>query len=125
KILTNENEKLQMMIENDHISGQEIVYQIKQHNLNNEKVSQQLLENNENQQEVLKRLDNQEALTEKMLRQMSNLRSSLFERTNDLAETIEDSYKLTSSYVYQLLTGTEQPLTFYMHRKHEKEGQEK
>lgn len=123
-ILTDENKKLQMMIKNNHVSSQEIADQIKKYSLNNERISHQLTEQEKSQLEVLKKLDNQEALTEKMLRQMSNLRSSLFERTSYLAETIEDSYKLTSSYIYQLLTGTEQPLTFYMHRKHD-ERQEK
>lgn len=127
KALTAENKNLQMMIENDHVSGQEIMNQMKQHHLNNEDISRQLAEQKESQQEVLGRLDNQEALMEKALRQISNLRSNLFERTNYLAETIEDSYKLTSSYLYQLLTGNDQPLTFYMRgeNKKEKESQGK
>ena len=125
KILTDENSNMQILIEKDHISSQEVAEQIKQHYLNHQELSKQLHAHGENQQEVMKRLDHQEALTEKMLRQMSNLRSILYERTNFLAETIEDSYQFTASYVYQLLTGTEQPLTFYMQRKHEKEGQEK
>lgn len=119
--LTDENKKLQMMMENERISDLEIVNQIKQHSLNNEKLSQQIIEQKESQQEVLTRLDNQEALTEKTLRQISNLRSSLFERTNDLAEKIEDSYQFTSSYLYQLLTGADQPLTFYLHSEDRKE----
>jgi len=125
KILTDENSNMQILIEKDHISSQEVAEQIKQHYLNHQELSKQLHAHDENQQEVMKRLDHQEALTEKMLRQISNLRSILYERTNFLAETIEDSYQFTASYVYQLLTGTEQPLTFYMQRKHEKEGQEK
>lgn len=125
KILTDENKNMQMLIEKEHISSQEIGEQIKQHYLNHQELSKQLHAHDENQQEVIKRLDHQEALTEKMLRQMSNLRSILYERTNFLAETIEDSYQFTSSYVYQLLTGTEQPLTFYMQRKQEKESRER
>lgn len=120
-IVTDENKKLQMVIKNNHVSNREIADQIKEYRLNSERISQQLTEQEKSQVEVLKKLDNQEALTEKMLRQMSNLRSTLFERTNDLAEKIEDSYKITSSYLYQILTGNEQPLTFYMHSKHEKE----
>src|SRR5690625_2006621 len=85
--LTDENKKLQMMMENERIFDIEIVNQMKQHSLNNEKLSQQIIEQKDSQQEVLTRLDSQEALTEKALRQIGNLRSSLFERTNYLAET--------------------------------------
>jgi len=121
KTLTDDNKNLQMMIEDDRISSQEIMKQIKQHSLNNLDLTQQLTEQKEGQREVLIRLDNQEALTEKALRQIDNLRSSLFERTNYLAEKIEDSYQLTSSYLYQLLTGADQPLTFYVHSEDRKE----
>lgn len=118
KTLTEENKNLQMMIEDDHISSQEM---IKQQSLDNLDLTEQLTEQKESQQEVLIRLDNQEALTEKALRQIGHLRSSLFERTNYLAEKIEDSYQLTSSYLYQLLTGTDQSLTFYVNSENKKE----
>lgn len=121
KTLTDDNKNLQMMIEDDRISSQEIMKQIKQHSLNNLDLTQQLTEQKEGQREVLIRLDNQEALTEKALRQIDNLRSSLFERTNYLAEKIEDSYQLTSSYLYQLLTGADQSLTFYVNSENRKE----
>ncbi|WP_428909562.1 hypothetical protein [Niallia sp. Krafla_26] len=73
------------------------------------------------QSDVLKRLDSQEALTEKILRQINHIRSILFERTNYLATKIEDGYQLTSTYVYQLMTGTDQPLTFSMLKNKEKQ----
>lgn len=70
---------------------------------------------------VLNRLDQQEALTEKISRQLNHIRSILFERTNYLAQKMEDGYKLTSSYVYNLMTGSDQPLTFYkLNKKEEK-----
>lgn len=127
KRLTDDNETLQMMMENKRISDQRIIDQIRQDSLTNQELLQQVIEQSENQQEVSLRLENQEALMEKALRQIDNLRSSLFERTNFLAETIEDSYKLTSSYLYQLLTGADQPLTFYMsgEKKREKEKEKK
>lgn len=68
---------------------------------------------------VLNRLDQQEALTEKISRQLNHIRSILFERTNFLAQRMEEGYKLTSSYVYNLMTGSDQPLTFYMLNKKE------
>jgi vacuolar-type H+-ATPase subunit I/STV1 len=75
------------------------------------------------QTEVLTRLDQQEALTEKISRQLNHIRSILFERTNYLAEKIDEGYKITSSYVYNLMTGSDQPLTFYLmnHKKGEKQ----
>jgi small-conductance mechanosensitive channel len=75
-------------------------------------VSNQLSNQKEFQEEVVKRLDNQEVLAEKMARQLNHIRSILFERTNYLVEKIEEGYKITSSYVYKLMNGTDQPLTF-------------
>ena len=71
---------------------------------------------------VMSRLDNQEALTEKLVRQMDHIRASLFERTNYLVEKIENGYHLTSSYVYKIMTGSDQPLTFLM--MNQKKGEE-
>lgn len=61
---------------------------------------------------MLKRLDTQEALLDKLGRQLNHVRSILFERTNYLVDKIDEGYKLTSSYVYKLMTGSEQPFTF-------------
>lgn len=74
---------------------------------------------------ILQRLDTQEALIDKLSRQLNHIRSILFERTNYLAERIEDGYKVTSSYVYKLMTGSEQPLTFFLlnNKKVEKQNQ--
>jgi len=73
---------------------------------------------------MLKRLDNQEALLDKFARQLNHIRSILFERTNYLAGKIDDGYKLTSSYVYKLMTGSEQPLTFFLMNQKKEENQE-
>lgn len=88
-------------------------------------LQKQLSEKFSNQEEfqvgVLNRLDQQEALTEKISRQLNHIRSILFERTNYLAQKMEEGYKLTSSYVYNLMTGSDQPLTFYkLNKKEEK-----
>ncbi|MDQ6597448.1 hypothetical protein E2K98_06635 [Bacillus salipaludis] len=72
--------------------------------------------------QVLTRLDRQEALTEKILRQINHIRSILFERTNYLATKIEDGYKVTSTYVYKLMTGSEQPLTFLLRNDKKEES---
>jgi hypothetical protein len=83
-----------------------------------EELQKQLSEKFNQQEEfqsgVLTRLDQQEALTEKIFRQINHIRSILFERTNYLAEKIDEGYKITSSYVYNLMTGSDQPVTFYL-----------
>jgi hypothetical protein len=70
---------------------------------------------------ILGRLNNQEALTEKISRQLNHIRSILFERTNYLAEKIDAGYKVTSSYVYKLMTSSDKPLTFLMMNNKKKE----
>ncbi|AXI10850.1 hypothetical protein CV093_20285 [Oceanobacillus sp. 143] len=85
------------------------------------KVQQQLTERistqDATQQEVLDRLDNQEALTEKISRQLSHFRSALYERTNFLSEKIEQ----TSSYLMNLITGSNQTTNRFMMLEKEKE----
>jgi hypothetical protein len=118
-------------------SNQEIAKQFQQHEEASEKLSFQLNEQlglqkevaeklanqEEFQTDVIKRLDNQEALTDKISRQLNHIRSILFERTTYLATKVEDGYKLTSSYVYKLMTGFEQPLTFFLMNQKKEENQ--
>ncbi|AZU61824.1 hypothetical protein [Neobacillus mesonae] len=126
--LQNEAVLKEDIIENVHrlsTSLQEISNRLEKQEETNQQLNQQLQEQlvlqketsakqEEFQMDVLERLDNQEALTEKILRQLNHFRSIIFERTNFLASKIEDGYKLTSSYVYKLMTGSDQPLTFFM-----------
>jgi chromosome segregation ATPase len=74
---------------------------------------------------ILERLDHQDALLDKLARQLNHVRSILFERTNYLAGKIDEGYKLTSSYVYKLMSGSEQPLTFFLMNHKKEENQEK
>ncbi|MGG3470619.1 hypothetical protein ABES02_24430 [Neobacillus pocheonensis] len=85
----------------------------------NNKISKQ----EEFQGGVLQRLDTQEALIDKLSLQLNHIRSILFERANYLATKIEDGYKVTSSYVYKLMTGSDQPLTFFLLNKKKDEIQ--
>lgn len=86
-------------------------------------LSEKLSKQEEFQKGVLTRLDQQEALTEKIFRQINHIRSILFERTNFLAEKIDEGYKITSSYVYNLMTGSDQPITFYLMNNKKEEKQ--
>jgi chromosome segregation ATPase len=87
-------------------------------------VAEKMTKQEEFQGSVLQRLDTQEALMDKISRQLHHIRSILFERTNYLATKIDDGYKITSSYVYKLMTGTDQPLTFFLMNPKKEENQE-
>ncbi len=103
----------------------EVVDRLANHEKIQKAVIEKLAHQEEFQTEVLRRLDSQEALTEKIFRQINHIRSILFERTNDLATKIEDGYKLTSTYVYKLMTGSDQPMTFTMIKDKKKKEENK
>jgi len=79
-------------------------------------------QNNKQHDQLVNRLETQEALMEKTLRQLNHLRASLFERTHHLVEKMEETYDLTTSYVNQLLSGSNKPLTFFMTEEQKKES---
>ncbi|WP_404451544.1 hypothetical protein LG329_14565 [Virgibacillus necropolis] len=151
KNLEEENKKLQVIVEDERLSeremlsqinslcqsNQEIVDQLEDYNLGQQEVktkmseqfdlqqqmSDQLSKQEENRDEVLSRLENQEALTEKITRQIDYFRSILFERTNYLAEKIENGYQHTSSYINKLVTGSELPSSKFMTNQNQDEKQ--
>lgn len=86
-------------------------------------IVQQMSEQEEKQGQVLARLENQEALTEKILRQIDHFRSILFERTSFLAEKIDAGYKITSSYIGNLLSGADKPRTQFLLKEKQKENE--
>lgn len=85
-------------------------------------IADQLTKQEEFQNGVLIRLEKQEALSEKISRQLTNIRSILFERTHYLADKVQEGYKLTSSYVHKLMTGSEQPFTIFLSNKKKEEN---
>lgn len=87
-----------------------------------QKTSTQVNDQQKEQINVRERIENQEALMEKTLRQLTNFRSVLYERTNDLAGKIEESYEMTSAYFYQLLTGAAEPFHTFVtkHKQQDK-----
>lgn len=80
-------------------------------------VAEQIQTYVEDQQEVKSKVESQEALLEKVLRQMDHFRSVLYERSSYLADKIDDSYQITSTYVYQLMKGNERPYMFVAPKK--------
>src|SRR5699024_6548946 len=95
-----------------HEANQTVLHQIEDYEMQTKKLNakmddlvqlqQAMMEAMSQQQDdrhkALQSLENQDALLEKTLRQVTNLRSALFERTSYLAEKVENSYKLTSSF---------------------------
>ncbi|GGK05946.1 hypothetical protein GCM10007063_30450 [Lentibacillus kapialis] len=96
------------------VANQEMAQQMKELADMNRKMSDQVADQDKVQKDMSDRLENQEALMEKVHRQISEFRTILFERSSYLAEKIEDSYNLTSSYFYKLVSGSDKPLTLYM-----------
>lgn len=87
-------------------------------------MSTKITEQNEKQDTVIDNLEKQEAMMEKSYRQLSNLRSILYERTSFVAEKIEESYRLTSSILYKFLSGSDKPLEI-MFMNHKRDGVKK
>lgn len=113
--LLESDQKMTARLEQNEAAIQQLSLQIaEQKELHNETAAKQ----EDFQRDVSRRLDTQEAITEKIFRQLNHIRSIIFERTNYLADKLEDGYKLTSSYVYKLMNGSEQPLDFsFLHYK--------
>jgi len=117
-----ENQLAGLRMENEQFLGQLEKQMALQKQMNQRMDVQQ-----NSQVEVFDRLEKQEALTEKLGRQMENFRQVLFERTNYLAEKIEEGYHLTTSYVDRALTGNDRlPLSsMLLYRNNEKEKESK
>ncbi|WP_209121313.1 hypothetical protein [Alkalihalobacillus sp. BA299] len=120
-ILKESNQEISGRLEKNEAATQQISSQVNEQQELQKEVVEKISNQEAFQAGVIKRLDNQEALTEKISRQLTHLRSIVFERTNDLATKIEDVYKLTSSYAYKLMTGSDQPLTFSLMKDKKKE----
>jgi hypothetical protein len=132
-------ESMANRLERSEISSQQLLQQMNQqlelhwatvekigdHEELQKKVVQKIDEQERMHTEVLTRLDTQEALVDKISHQLNHIRSILFERTNYLAGKIEDGYRVTSSYVYKLMTGTDKPLTFFLMNQKKEENEKK
>ncbi|WP_108671043.1 hypothetical protein [Peribacillus acanthi] len=131
EIIAKEESMKQVMIEQMKVQSQatleiaekvdEVQVEHKEFNVQQKELSAKLDQQENRTKEVLVRLDQQDALLQRILRQMNDFRSILYERTNHLVEKIESGYELTSSYIYKLMTGSDQPLTFYMKREKKQE----
>lgn len=110
--LSDSNRGMASRLEKNEEANEQLSLQLNEQLELQKEVADKLSNHEEIQAGVLKRLDHQEVLTEKISRQLNHIRSILFERTNHLAMKLEGGYKLTSSYVYKLMTGSDQPLTF-------------
>ncbi len=121
------NVEIEQRLKSVEVDNAELLAKLnKQYELQKE-MTEHISKQEERHQEVMSRLDNQEAITEKILRQVTNIRSILFERANYLAEKIENSYYLTSSYIYKLMNGSVEPLQLFLLKQkgQQKESEEK
>ena len=114
---------LRKRLERTEDANHQLIVQMKEQMELQKEVSKKITNQEEFQEGVLQRLDSQEALMDKISRQINHIRSILFERTNYLAAKIDDGYKITSSYVYKLMTGSDQPLTFLLMNQRKEENQ--
>ena len=112
---------LRKRLERTEDANHQLIVQMKEQMELQKEVSKKITNQEEFQEGVLQRLDSQEALMDKISRQINHIRSILFERTNYLATKIDDGYKITSSYVYKLMTGSDQPLTFLLMNQRKEE----
>lgn len=112
-------------LNNREISSEDLAIQIGVVHDLQKQMAEQTGKQEEMQQNVLERLKEQEAVMEKITRQIEHFRSILFERTNHLVEKIENSYDLTSTFFYKMLTGSDQPLTLLMMREKKEESERK
>jgi hypothetical protein len=118
----NQLNDLQIRLERYEEGNHHLVLQLNKQLELQKEVAEKMTKQEEFQSGVLNRLDNQEALMDKISRQVNHIRSILFERTNYLATKIDDGYKITSSYVYKLMTGSDQPLTFLLMNQKKEES---
>ncbi|WP_313433029.1 hypothetical protein [Siminovitchia terrae] len=119
------NAEIEQRLKSVEVDNEELLTKLNEQYELQKEMTEQVLKQEERHQEVISRLDNQEAITEKILRQVTNIRSILFERANYLAEKIENSYHLTSSYIYKLMNGSVEPLQLFLLEQKEKEKRKK
>ncbi|MBD8006577.1 hypothetical protein [Bacillus norwichensis] len=116
------NAEIEQRLKSVEVDNEELLAKLNQQYELQKEMTEQISKQEERHQEVMSRLDSQEAVTEKILRQVTNIRSILFERANYLAEKIENSYQLTSSYIYKLMSGSVEPLQLFLLKQ---KGQQK
>ncbi|HLR67626.1 hypothetical protein [Virgibacillus alimentarius] len=116
------NKDMLNKLDQQELTNQHLISQVNEFQDVKKQVDERALQQDLIQEDMLERLENQEAGTEKIIRQLDNLRSILYERTNDLTEQIENGYELTATYFYKLLTGSNQPVTLLMMNEKKEES---
>lgn len=128
--LDQKHKELQRMLENKRKMNEQLVEQINMLNQSNAEIAERLDKFDADQEklltkmdaqiekqdqfslameeqktaqiEIAERIEQQEGLIEKMMRQMDFLRSVIFERSHFIAEKIDKSYQLTTTYISNL-----------------------
>lgn len=114
ELLTKMNDSIIQQLEESEVARKTLTNQINDLSSIQQHLTDQIVSSKSQQEKVLKKLDNHEALLEKLSRQMNQFRSIVYERIHFLQEKIEDSYKFTAAYVYNLLGGGDQSFTMQL-----------
>lgn len=118
------NEEIEQRLTTAEALNKELLSKLNEQYELQKEMSGQMLQHEDQHQDIVTRLEKQEAVTDKILRQVTHIRSILFERAHFLAEKIEDSYQLTSSYVYKLMTGSVEPWQLFLMKQKQKQKKE-
>src|SRR5699024_7381294 len=114
ELLTKVNDSIIQQLEESETARKTLTDQINDLSAIQQHLSEQITSSKSQQEKVLKKLENHEALLEKLSRQMNQFRSIVYERIHFLQEKIEDSYKFTAAYIYNLLEGGNQSFTMQL-----------
>ncbi|HLQ72556.1 MAG TPA: hypothetical protein VK142_12185, partial [Bacillota bacterium] len=114
ELLTKMNDSIIQQLDESVEARKELTNQINDLSSIQTHLTEQIATSKSQQEKVMKKLDNHEALLEKLSRQMNQFRSIVYERIHFLQEKIEDSYKFTAAYIYNLLEGGNQSFTMQL-----------
>ncbi|MFS0688324.1 hypothetical protein AB1K89_03605 [Sporosarcina sp. 179-K 8C2 HS] len=101
-MLTQSNAEIAERLENFDIVQEKLLTKMDAQIEKQDQFSLSLEEQKTAQNEIVERIEQHEGLIEKMVRQMDFLRSVIFERSHFLAEKIDKSYQLTTTYIGSL-----------------------
>lgn len=110
-VIKKTNEDVAMRLEKYDSANEQLISKFDEQLKLQREMSEQVLDQHRKQEIVSNKLEEQEAVTEKIVRELHHIRSILFERSSFLAEKIEHGYKRTSSFIYHLITGSNQSKT--------------
>ncbi|UAL50136.1 hypothetical protein MGI18_14690 [Bacillus sp. OVS6] len=83
---------------------EKIIDQLDSHAVLKEQIKDRLELQEVFHQSVIERISHQEALTEKISRDIDHLKSVIYERVSYIAEKVEENFKVTKEYIFNLFS---------------------